>query len=591
MAGAFITMVASPIAQRQNFLNGYMSDMQIDFTDDYLMGTSLMFATVTQNENNQQTLKLFYFSDTMPDINDENSFYLHPDTHESLVMEVGEDYPSLLNQQVEINIALMTGPDKIEPISLRRILKKANSAEQSFVKHIFHKLLKTDVSADELNKHVNIENPELIPGESIEHHFLMQMRQLLVIKLWEKFTLDRHDDATYRFFLGTLNNWAECLNLFVDVKMEDYYSTEHAAIRHVTTNFEIYLGRIMERFGVPLVMLIRHTDRKIPDYEKLGGFIRSLGPDAPYQVITESDIYRFFDIEPEFEEGGREADYPNPIGLKAEFNNNRKYFPELANKLFSQRMLDCYPRDQQRIVLMEARKALNRGDSMENFVAHFLGLMMSESEDGRSFYLILENAFISAQKVHLFLIRGWDPSAIIAISEGRVDYVRLINILIEHCTEFKLPLQFTLTTIDKSTKGVRPADFRESIGNHFTVSTANEWFDWSSRPDFSKFMNTVDARKKFSVHEPNIKRKVAGSMSNVDKLFVDATDRKEAIIAKKKVDGDFHQYVRDIFDPNVDTDDLVESYYGSQYSLQSEHLENHNGTGTGACFGVRSCNI
>jgi len=578
LAGAFITMVASPVSERQNLATGYMSDMYIDNTDEYLMGTSLMFAAVdTHDENRNPKLSLFYFSDTMPEMDDNGNVYLNPESYKNLVDEVSKDYPETFfgvsdKPKVEVHIALMTGPNQIEPIS--GILNKCESTLEPSATHSFHKLHKTDVNAAELNN-VNIQEPELRDGESLEEQFLLTMCGKLVSEFWEKFKLDRHDDATYRFFLGTLTNWAKRLRLFVDVKMEDYYSTDHATIRHVTTNFEIYPGRIMERFGVPVVTLIRHEDRKIPDYEGLGAFIRSLGPDAPYQIKTESDVYRFFDLQPKFEPGQTAYDYPNAINLDVTFTNDRKYFPGLADQLFSQRMLDCYPVDQQRVVLMEAHKALTRGATIDNFVAHFLGLLMSESEDGRSFYVILENAYISPLKVHLFLIRGWDPSAIIAISEGHVDYVRLINILIKHSTEFNLPLQFTLSTIDKTKKGnMRPTDFREAVGDHFTVSTANEWFDWSSRPDFSKFMHVAEEKIASSFQKFPIKSKaIASSTSDLHKFLVDVTNRKDAISAKKNLDAELKQGVENVFDRNAYTDDLIDSYYGSQYSVQSSEMD------------------
>jgi len=571
IAGAFITMVDSPIASRHGFLESYMSDMHIDIPEDYSVGTGLMYAAVT-GDSKKPTLKLFYFTDMPPE--NAGDFYLEATTYKNLAKELKGDFPSLVDRNnniipnVDVYIAAMTGPDSIE--AEIRSLRKAETGVKSSTTHKFFKLEKGQSNADRLN--VDPRKMKFTTDEPIEELFLKKMKSDLVTKYWGDFKLDRHDDATYRFFLGTLNNWANRLRLFVDVWMEDYYSTDHATIRHVTTNFEIYPGRIMERFGVPLVTLVRHRDRKIPDYEGLGAFIRSLGPDAPYQVTTESDVYRFFDLQPKFEEGQEQSDYPNPIDLEATFTNDRKYFPGLADQLFSQRMLDCYPKDQQRLALIEARKALTRGATMENIVAHFLGLLMTESEDGRSFYLILENAYISPQKVHLFLIRGWDPSAIIAISEGRVDYVRLINILVEHCTEFKLPLQFTLTTIDKGTNNLRKTDFQAAIGNQFTVSTANEWFDWSSRPVFSKFMNVDDGKKKIDFVKTNLRPKAAGSVSDLNTLFVDTYYQKNVIAALKESDDSVKQGKSDVFDRNAYTDDLIaeDSYYGSQYSLYSQ---------------------
>jgi len=576
MAGAFVSMVGSPVATRHDFLEGYMSNMHVDHTDDHSNdGNFIVFVAIKGNRvTKKYTLELFYFSDTVVDKKDK-IFYLNPKSYENLAREVNQDFPGLVKKNFlglgsepdfKVYIATMTGPETIE--SDTRLLRKATSPKQglSTDQLMFFKLLPIDINAHDLNM-----NLKPTPGcESLEEQFLMKMQQVLAQKFWDQFQLDKHDDATYRFFIGTLINWAKTLNLSVDVWMEDYYSTEHSSIRHVTLNFETYPGRVMKKFGIPVVMLIRHPDRSNPDYEGLGAFIRSLGPDAPYQIVTESDTYRFFELKPDFGEN------PGTIlhGFHATFTSQRKFFPGLVGQSFAHQMLNCYPRDQQRVVLMETRKALARGSNINNILAHFLGLLTTESEDGKSFYLALENAyFLSAQKVHLFLIRGWDPSAIIVISEGRVDYVRLIEILIDHCCEFKLPLQFTLTTIDQGTNGRRPTAFRESIGHHFTVSTANQWFDWSSRPEYSEFMNVKNrSRKPVNTESTPIKRrKVAGSCSNLDSLFLDdVTSRKQAVEALKTEHDQLYQGVWNVFDPNVDTDDLNESYYDSQYSFGSD---------------------
>jgi len=519
LAGAFITMIDSPVASRHGFVDGYMSS----FTED----SPLMFGAVVQHPETQvKEFKLFYFSYFFPETKD--NFFLHPETMGTLVSAVDLDHPDLVNKlrntvpenPYSIQMMALVSPTTMEtremPYSMAHLTSViiTGTAVASF-----HKLQKSDIDTTDLNA-IDPKNP-ILPHEGLERKLFLKLQENLE-QLQTRFSLDTHDDGTYRFYTGALNNWANRLQLHVDVWMEDYYSIVHAAIRHLTINFQIFPGKLMKLFGIPLLMLIRHPDRPIPDYETLGAFSRSLGPDAPYQITTESGIYRLFEIQ--MDGNGLTAGHT----LTA-----RRFVPgKEPDMTFAQRMIDSYPVDQHRLVLIEARKALMRQSHIDNVVAHFFGLLMTNDADAKNFYVLIENAPKSLGELHLFLIRGYDPSALIVVCESRVNYKMLIKLLIEHCTKLDLPSQFTLNVIEKATD--HPASFRQVLGDHFIVSTPRKWFDWSTEAAvYSEVLNDLsDLADEVYLIKQNSEHHLSGHKSP-DMLEIDE-GKKDDILCQLK---------------------------------------------------------